>query len=350
MLLNIFFTSWSFVKVFFITFFSSFYFSQVIKKRETVYIYFSIIGGIFTITQLVGFLFPNNQIITVVKTYYILIFILFPLMVTLFFRRPVLSVKETIPNRDVDIEIKIGDLFNTKGARIIGTNTTFDTNINNGTISPKSLQGQFTQQFYTNHEHLYSDIISFLSANDCISLNGERKGNYKRYPMGTIVPINKDSNIFYFVAINDMNEYGVVCNVSFENILDILGRLWQFFRVSRISYETTIVLPLLGTGMLNIPVKREKLIREIIKSFLASISEGKNSICSHLVILISPNDYKQYNIDLLELKQYLFVKCIELSDDLVYQSTKTPASLDIGVFPTSVSNNDEFLDLNNSLD
>ena len=53
--------------------------------------------------------------------------------------RPINSINEKLNNRDITISIVIGDFFEQKGEYIVGTNTTFDTNLNEGIVFNNSI-------------------------------------------------------------------------------------------------------------------------------------------------------------------------------------------------------------------
>ena len=96
--------------------------------------------------------------------------------------------------RDVWIEIRVANIFDitdTNSAYIISTNTTFDASISRELISPQSLQGQFTEKYYDNEEHLESDLQKELAGKDALpmTLKGDRKGNRERHEIGTVVKI-----------------------------------------------------------------------------------------------------------------------------------------------------------------
>jgi hypothetical protein len=72
--------------------------------------------------------------------------------------RPRHSVSCALKNRDVRIEVRVEDMFSGNSSLIVGCNTSFDTDMANGIISEKSIQGQFTKRFYSNVAHLDTDI------------------------------------------------------------------------------------------------------------------------------------------------------------------------------------------------
>ena len=72
--------------------------------------------------------------------------------------RPSLSYRCRLKDRDIRIEIKVADLFRQQGAWIIGSNTTFDTEVSYTMISKETLQGQFTTRFYPDWKDLDKQV------------------------------------------------------------------------------------------------------------------------------------------------------------------------------------------------
>ena len=213
--------------------------------------------------------------------------------------------------REISIEIRIGDLFDIEGAFIISTNTTFDTDMSGGLISSKSLQGQFTKEYYDKVEHLDRDLEEALKE---VPISGEKIGKTKRheiggktkcYEIGTVARVCPKGRIVYLVAIAHMNENGKAYS-SFEEVIEGLGKLWYY--IGEQGELEPLVVPVLGTGLARLSgVTREKMIREIIKSFVAACSEKK--FCEILTIVISESDYRKHEIDLQELGNYLRYHC-----------------------------------------
>src|SRR5690606_32439326 len=67
--------------------------------------------------------------------------------------RPKHSTSCRVSNRDVTIRIVVADIFSISGSMIVGTNTTFDTDIS-GLIDRKSIQGKFTETYFANAQQL----------------------------------------------------------------------------------------------------------------------------------------------------------------------------------------------------
>ena len=207
--------------------------------------------------------------------------------------------------RDVSIEIRVDDIFNIEGAFVISTNTTFDTEISNDLISEDSLQGQFTLNYYRKKvKYLDHDLEEKLKNQKFTLMEDNRKGKKKRYELGTVVKLQPENQVTYLIAVADMNEHGVATG-SFEKIIECLGKLWHY--IGEQGDLGPLVVPVLGTGRARINVPREVMIREIIKSFITACAEKKFS--EKLTIVISRNDYREHNIDLHELGNYLRHHC-----------------------------------------
>ena len=220
------------------------------------------------------------------------------------------SVKRSWPMRqeehrlelsDTRMVIRVDDILNVAGAIIVGTNTTFDTSISKGIISPDSLQGQFTNRYYDAEEHLDSDLEMSLKHEESTPIEGDRKGKMQKYANGTVAKLEQRGRVAYWVAISDMNEHSVASS-SREQVLEALGKLWQY--ISERGDLGELAIPVLGTGRARIKhTRREDMVREITNSFIAASSERR--FCDKLTIVIAERDYREQQMDLRELGRYL---------------------------------------------
>lgn len=223
---------------------------------------------------------------------------------TLIRRRPVMAVCECIANMDIKVEIKVDSIFNIDGACIVPTNSTFDTSFEGGLISEKSLQGQFTKLYYDEVRYLDDDIARSLSSvtpTEKIEIKN-RKSN--KYSIGMAVKINRKQKTFYLLAISDLNGRGVAQS-SYENIKKALAEIWVY--IAQNGENGILAMPVLGTGSARVNVQRSDVIKEIIRSFVAACSQRR--FVDKLTICISPKDYHEHNIDLIELHDFLKYAC-----------------------------------------
>ena len=222
--------------------------------------------------------------------------------------RKMLSVIQGLEGADVSIEIRVGDIFKMEGAFIISTNTTFDTDMSynprisdSHLIHPDSLQGQFTKRYYDKVEHLDLELEDALKNEEPTTVE-ESIGKSQCYEIGTVVKVHPRGQVAYLVAIADMDKNGKVSSHP-EDVLKSLAKLWHYIRKQG-GYDP-LVIPVLGTGRARILVKREQMVSEIIRSFIAACAEEQ--FCEKLTVVISEDDYRKHNIDLQSLGKQLYV-------------------------------------------
>ena len=210
-----------------------------------------------------------------------------------------LSVTHRLEGQDISIEIRVGDIFSIEGAFIISANTAFDTDMLDGPVSPESLQGQFTKKYYNKVDYLEQELTNALIAAEFVA-DEEEPERKESYEIGKVIKVSPGGQVAYFVAIDELREYGGI-ESSLDNVREGLGSLWYYIGVQGVL--DPLVIPVLGTGHSGIPISRERMIIEIITSFIAACTEKK--FCEKLTIIISESDYRQHNVNLEELGNYL---------------------------------------------
>lgn len=194
--------------------------------------------------------------------------------------------KFTFPilNRDCRIEVVLGDIFKQEGSMIVGSNTIFEVDLN--IISLESIQGQFCERYYK----------------DTGALKNIIKKEYPNLPVGfgTTVRVKGTGKTGYFCAIAELNQSNVAKS-NFENLQKSLGVLWEY--ISSNSEKGTINIPIIGSGFSRISEKREVIVREIVRSFIAGITDHCFSDC--LRIVIHPKDIKKHTFNLEEFLEFV---------------------------------------------
>ncbi len=218
-----------------------------------------------------------------------------------------------LKDRDIRIQISIGDLFNYPGDLIIPTNSSLDTSFDDNLISKHSTQGQFTLKYYNESRFLDQDIQIYLTGRSPIEeLPNKKKGNKYRYEIGEIVKLKlpKDK-VAYMPISSTMNNEGIA-STNFDNILVSLGKLWEFLIEK--GELNNLNMPILGTGRGRILETRETIIKTIIESFISATSSSKK-FCNKLNIVIHPKDFAEHNINIKELRDFLRLKTIYYQHD-----------------------------------
>ncbi len=265
----------------------------------------SILGALLTVAECVLRMFNTNVIYEWMHKYVFFI-IMMCIILSFCMNKVRLKYEYTLRGSDIKVTLQIADVLEVVGAVVIPTNTTFDTLMEDEFISINSVQGQFQKKFFDNNLHTLDELLEKgLEGVNYEML--ERKGSkQKRYPLGTVCKVTFNGTHFYFVAIADINQYGKPVNTSFQNIQVALEGLWNQLELR--GHIENLCIPLIGTGKAGIKdVTREKVIREIIFSFVVFSKEKK--ITEKLVICVHPLDLEQKDLNMLELDEYLKYMC-----------------------------------------
>lgn len=265
----------------------------------------SMLGALLTVAECILWMFDSNIIYVWMRKYVLLI--IFALIVASFFINKVsLKYEYLLKESDIKLTLQVADVLNNKGAVVIPTNTTFDTLLEDEFISVNSVQGQFQKNYFENNLHTLDELIEKGLQDidyEIIDRVGSKK---KRYPLGTVSKVSFNGIHYYFVAIADINKFGKPINTSFQNIQIALESLWNQLEIR--GHIENLAIPLIGTGKAGIKdATREKVIKEIIFSFIASSQERK--ITERLIICIHPLDLAQKDLSLRELDKYLKYMC-----------------------------------------
>ena len=132
------------------------------------------------------------------------------------------------------------------------------------------------------------------------TLDRTKPGKQQCYEIGTVAKVSPRGQIVYLVAIANLNKHGIASS-SLDNVRESLGKLWYY--IGNQGGFDPLVISILGTGHSRIPVSRQQIIIEIIKSFIAACSEKK--FCEKLTIVVFEEDYRKNGMDLGEFSNYL---------------------------------------------
>ncbi len=195
-----------------------------------------------------------------------------------------------VPNRDAKIKIRKTDIFKLDGALIVPVNNLFKVDQDGDLLNSRSILSQVVKRYYNcKSEHLQSDIDSELKKQFYNDYEAEQADEYK---IGTVVPTEISDRKFYFLAntrINDQNK-SYSTDEMFERSLN---ELWVY--LSECASKEDFVIPLINTGYGRLCTDREIVFKEIILSFLSSLSQL--NYAESLTICINPSDVRKHNID-----------------------------------------------------
>ena len=262
----------------------------------------SAFGALWMVVEITDYFAKDSLAIVLVHKHFG-IFLLLGFGFTLWQCRPQMKIALKLKDRDVTITLAIGDLFSFKGAIVIGSNSTFD--VSSKVISEKSIQGQFTKNYYAGDGQLEAELDAQLRDLSYEDLDGKRRGKSRRYPIGSVVKLRPRDRTGYLLAISDINEHGTSSG-TFEKLKQALAEFWVF--VGSRGEKEPLVIPVLGTGFTRLPQSRQLVVQEIIKSFVVACAE--RVFCDNLTIVLRETDVLEKEINFISLGEYLKYVCL----------------------------------------
>jgi len=232
--------------------------------------------------------------------YGLVILALLALAYVLSTRRPISRISYKVPQKDLTVEVVIGDIFKIPGEVVVSTSSTFDTDMASGLIAISSLQGQLATNYFNGQTvEIDRQIEASLEAESFV-INESRPGKKKEYPIGTVAKVSAHSKNFYLVAMSHMGP-GRNAQSDLKMVDEALEKLWG--NLASKAELGNIVMPLMGTGRGRVQYPRKKMIERIAQSFADGVSE--RAFSNKLVIVVRPEDASRFSLNLFQVRDYL---------------------------------------------
>jgi len=250
--------------------------------------------GILSVLSLIcSFIFIFAEVHTGCKVIASVIFILIliGIYIVLWRKANKLEKVEIKINNSV-IEVKVGDIFQENGLKVIAFNEYFDTIVDNKIISEKSLNGLYIKNVANDIAKLNKLIMDDDELKDRIEEenNFRRRGKKIKYRLGSTVEVEEylltafskfDNNNRAYLYMNDY----INCLMNFWNEID------------RIYAGRSVSIPLLGSGITRFKeydtISHQELIELLIWSF--KISRVKFNYPSKVTIVIHESQKDKIN-------------------------------------------------------
>lgn len=268
---------------------------------------FSIIGLASTFVSLGDLINPN---ISQIKRLFISIgmligvwLIAFVLCAIYVYRKKRVAVLELNGNHHVYVQY--GDVFseseivepNKRRNIVIPVNRCFDTQVDNDLISSATLHGITIKKLLDNgftEDSLANEIQNYLSSHDFhydeLNTRQKRKGNLKRFPVGTTVEINQsDKCTFFLLGLTEFDK-DLSASVTREDYAYAIVKLIEF--CNKRSQQYPVVMPLIGGG-LSRTGREEKAILDFL---VATFKMNKDLIDFDLHIIVKDSGKKRIPI------------------------------------------------------
>lgn len=206
---------------------------------------------------------------------------------------------------------------------VVAVTTTLDTAFGNNRISPLSIQGQFTTRYFDTPEKFSESISTVVQQTKQILNETEYSelpdGSTQFFP-GEVFKIRSPDRVGYLVAFASFNAHGTA-QLTNEEFKDALPKMWLGLKER--GDIGTIDLPLIGSGFSRLDMKRNDILSEIIRSYVAACTEGR--IADRVEIYIRPSDYEKWEFDLSSIENALQFICEQHSSLLLNRANSGTA-------------------------
>jgi len=197
-----------------------------------------------------------------------------------------------------DVTVKVGDLFQQDGLKVIGFNEYFDTKVDNKLIAENSLNGIFINNYLDiSVAELDEHIANYAFERDeIIEKNPDRSmGKADRHLIGTIC-MYKDYLLTAFSKFDADNK----ASLTMPEYLEFLINFWD--KVNNVYAQKNVSTPIFGSGITRIKghkaISDEDLLKIMLWTF--RISEMRFKYPARLTIVIHKDKINQIN--LLDIK------------------------------------------------
>ena len=197
------------------------------------------------------------------------------------------------------ITVEFDDIFKKDGWIVIGVNDFFDSLVNDQHVSSSSLHGQMLEKYWSGNATDWDKQVneSIKDSTTCEEIKNRSSGKQKRYHIGTVASVEKNSHKFLCVALSKTN---VKTRHTEATIMDIYLSIKNVLKkVVEVKSQKQLNFPLLGSGRSRTGIKLNVLIDMILWTIF---EECKKMDLGCDVRIVLPKEEKN-SIDLISLQE-----------------------------------------------
>lgn len=254
---------------------------------------FSIIAGASTITGIWGYTLKdfNEQLQWWQCGIILLVFFVIVSVIIFFILDKSKHKAYNTTVNGISVKIKVGDIFDEIGLKVIPFNERYDTEVDNIIIAHNSLNGKMIDKYVKDIEDLKSKIK--LAQTDNSPLKPTRKNGKEIYPLGRIITY-EDFLLLAFSHFNEKNE----AYIGIGEYEKLLICMWSEIR--RTYAARPIIIPLLGGGLTTIEGVQEKNYTEFVKCMLCTLRSSKFQPKEGITIILTKDAIEKIDMNLIK--------------------------------------------------
>ena len=207
---------------------------------------------------------------------------------TLYRSFPRFSYSRRSREANVEVEVKVGDLFAVPGNVAIGCSDCFDTEAP-ASVDPKSLIAQLVKRSYGNQYATLDQLIGRSLADGKLTGTADasiERGKKERFPIGTVAVVS-DGSRKIFLTVFSKAKPDKATDTTQEDLWISLSELWKVVR--REGGLEPITVPVWGSGMARFHASRITLIQIVLLSFV--IAARERPVSRKLTLVIHGDSY-----------------------------------------------------------
>jgi len=194
-------------------------------------------------------------------------------------------VEVKINGFDTKISIIFGDLFEKNGWKAVGVNDFFDSIVDDNLVSSNSLHGHVINTYWPNDRVGWQDQVDQSLASEQSKTVDRKKGNARRFPIGTAATATNGDQKFIFVALGKTDTSNNVTTASAESLIcSVRGLLCK---ARAVCAGDALYIPLMGSGLGRVGIKNAILVDLILA---AIIEETKASKITDSITIVLPKE------------------------------------------------------------
>jgi len=207
------------------------------------------------------------------------------------------SVSASIPGADVEVEIKVGDIFDATDNVVIGSNDVFDTHIGDDIISSRSVQGQLVQKRFGGSVDTFDREIEKELAGRKFEVDAAKtRGKNKRYAVGTVLEL-KAEGVRHYVSAYCRMPASLKAETDVCTLIGALDEIWEKVRNS--GQNLGVSMPVLASDFGRTGLTQTQLIQLIVLSFVGA--NKVHHVAPKLTIYVHQGNSSQVDFAALRL-------------------------------------------------
>lgn len=183
------------------------------------------------------------------------------------------------------LSIEKGNLFQCKGTIVIPVNNYFDTIVGDDIIIPKSIHGQFINNYFLNNRRKLDQYIeeSLREQNIEGIIDDKRvSGKTRKYPLGTCAEVKDGGNRYILVVTTEFSQNNKAC-LERRDFIKVLNGLFCY--IDKCPGDEGVYMPILGSGCARLNRSSERILHYIIDYLEFSLSDKKILGGVHIVYI-----------------------------------------------------------------